>query len=260
MGTQANTASISWTYNLSRNTHLALLNDYVDITLTYDRSLEAIAANEGWSTTVACAFHDHFVLAGPVQDPLNLHSTPTIEEALKAIVNAGRRGRALWQARSDRSATMAKEHSLWERVSLQPWDNAVDKNTWYSTNLKTPADALVVADAAGAYHLTDRSTLLRQTATRTIKNTTVFFEPTSKTDMLLNSCWACHASRTPSKEVERNVQLFLKWLLGEYGQEVVRAFGEAEAGLPFFAKVSDGYCPQLLRGGRPSDGKWMHGL
>lgn len=195
-----------------------------------------------------------------MHDPLRLRNAPNIHEALKIIANAGRKGETVWHARADRSATMVKEHYLWEQIGFQPWNDATDKDIWYFTNLQNPAGALVAADAAGAYHLTDRSTLLRQTAMRTIENTTVFFEPTSSTDVLLNSCWACRASRVSSKEAEEHVDAFLKWLTSEHGQEVVATFGEQEAGLPFFAKVTDGFCPHFLRNGRAHGGKWIGSL
>ena len=152
---------------------------------------------------------------------------------------------------------MVKERSLWERISLQPWSSQGDAKKWYHTNLESPTNALIAADKSGAYLLTDRSTLLRQTARRTITNTTVFFEPTMKDDVLLNSCWASQAAHPPSKEVETDVRRFLDWLMGEVVQALVRSFGQEEAGLPFFARVRDGYCRELLRGGRPKGGEWM---
>ena len=243
---------------MSRNTHLALLLDYVDITLTYDRSLEHTAEAEGWSKTIACVFHDHFVLAGPAADPLGLRNSKDIDQALMTVLKSGRDGQAVWQSRADRSATMVKERSLWDRNGHQPWADDADTKTWYHTNLKSPAEALIAADTVGAYLLTDRSTLLRQTARQTISNTTVFFEPDSENHVLLNSCWACCAPSVPSKEVVAQVQQFLEWLMGSDGQHQVRTFGEDEAGLPFFAAVKDDYCRQLLRLGKPKNGRWIH--
>ena len=192
-----------------------------------------------------------------MNDPLNLHNPPDIDHALQGILVAGGGGAAKWHSRADRSATMVKEHHLWERIGLKPWTNDGDVGEWYKKNVESPANALIAADRAGAYHLTDRSTLLRQTAKQTITKTTVFFEPCIDDDVLLNSCWACRASEAATPEIKQQVDCFLDWLLGDQGQSVVETFGQQEAGLPFFAKVTDGFCKQLLKGGRPLDGRWL---
>ena len=153
---------------------------------------------------------------------------------------------------------MAKERSLWNVLHVEPWMEEETIN-WYRMNYDPPAPALLAADSAGAYHLTDRSTLLRQTAMGKIKDTTVFFEPTSGDDVLLNSCWACCATRPPSDEVGGRVKHFLGWLMGEDGQRVVKGFGEAEVGVPFFATVADGYCRKGLVGGRAEGNRWVEG-
>lgn len=84
---------------------------------------------------------------------------------------------------------MWKERALWEMAEIHPWEDD-EATRWYQTSLLTPADALQGADKAGAYLLTDRSTLLRQTGMQSIKETTVFFEPGKENDVLMNSCYA----------------------------------------------------------------------
>lgn len=244
-------------HNHSRNTQLALHAGSADVALTYERSQEALAQAEGWSVTRGCAFHDHFVLAGPVSDPLGLANSSSLEHALQAIIRGGRSGKAVWHARVDGSATMWKERALWELIHVSPWtDEDTVEETWYQTSTDTPADALIAADKAGAYLLTDRSTLLRQTARRSISGTTVFFEPARADDILLNSCYALTAADAGDEEKAKEVEKFVQWLLGEGGQSVVENFGEDEAGLPFFARASEDFARSALRGGRPEDGKW----
>ena len=122
----------------------------------------------------------------------------------------------------------------------------------------SPSDALVAADAAGAYLLTDRSTLLRQTALQTIRDITVFFEPASPHDVLMNSCNAlipAHAPRKRSAEAAR----FLGYLLSVRGQKVIAAFGREELGgfsLSLFAPAGVEFANSLLRGVVPRKGQW----
>ena len=114
----------------------------------------------------------------------------------------------------------------------------------------------MTADATGAYLLIDRSTLLRQTALQTIRNTTVFFEPTAPDDLLMNSCYAL-TSTNSTTERTATVSHFLDYLFSELGQKVIEDFGRDElGGYPLFAPVKDGFATSLLRGGLPRDGHW----
>lgn len=199
------------------------------------------------------------MIAGPISDPLGLRCFDDINQALKLLLKAGRAGEAKWHARMDSSATMWKERSFWESIGMKPWEDpkATAENGWYQSSLMGPAEALIAADAAEAYLLSDRSTLLRQTAKRAISNTTVFFEPSHPNDVLLNSCFSLYATSPRSQGVREETEVFLKFMMGDEGQRVVEMFGKDEAGLPFFAPVSDKFSKDRLRGGRPQGGKWM---
>ncbi|KAF4309119.1 hypothetical protein GTA08_BOTSDO02851 [Botryosphaeria dothidea] len=243
--------SITWVCNHSSNTQLALFRGYIDLAFTYERDNESLAASEGWSHTAGCVFHDHFCIAGPVSDPAGLRSVTSLGDALRKIAKQN----AVFHSRADGSATMAKERDLWSAAGLRPWDSQ-DAAGWYKTSLDTPADALRRADAAGAYLLTDRSTVLRQTALRTISSTTVFIEPESLQDPLMNSCYALY-STSGAGERFGNVIHFLDYLFSDRGQNVIGSFGRDEAGLPFFATLKEGFAKTTLAGGMPKDGKWM---
>lgn len=243
--------SIEWVCNHSRNTQLALLHDVVDLALTYERDQEDLAASEGWSVTAGCVFHDHFCLAGPSSDPAGLESATSLVEALCKIAKSA----SLFHSRGDSSATMWKERLLWSQGGLEPWKDP-DAATWYKISTHSPTEALTAADAAGAYLLTDRSTLLMQTASKTIYNSTVFFEPTAVNDVLMNSCYALfspHSSAQRAADVARLIQ----YLLSARGQNIVASLGREEVGFPFFARVSDGFAASFLKGGIPREGKWV---
>lgn len=227
-----------------------MLHNHIDLALTYEREQEALAVSEGWSVTAGCVFHDHFCLAGPPHDPANVRSASTIVDALSRIAA----NKAFFHSRADSSATMWKEQSLWTQTGLRPWLD-LEENTWYKTSLFNPAEALIKADAAGAYLLTDRSTLLRQTMLKTISNLTVFVEPREMEDVLMNSCYALY-SPSSSKERAQEVQLLLGYLNSVRGQAVISNFGISEVGLPLFGDVGAGFVRSYLAGGRPSQGKW----
>ncbi|KAG6366695.1 hypothetical protein INS49_000874 [Diaporthe citri] len=250
LGTLCEKRSIFWVCNHSRNTQLALLHGYVDIALTYERDQEDLAASEGWSLTKGCVFHDHFCLAGPLNDPAGVGNATSLSNGLTKIAES----KSLFHSRADTSATMWKERGLWSACNLSPWEGSESRSSddqWYQTSLLSPSEALMKADAAGAYLLTDRSTLLRQVSTGTISNTTVFFEPSAESDVLMNSCYAL-CSPTPSQDTLD----FLGYLFTDRAQDIVGSYGADECGLPLFAAAADGFARTTLKGGRPVRRRW----
>lgn len=245
--------SITWVCNHSRNTQLALLQGHIDVALTYERDQEALATSEGWSRAAGCVMHDHFCLAGPLADPAGVKGAPTLQDALMRIA----KNKALFHSRADASATMWKEHGLWNTCDFRPWERLDDEDisSWYRTSVLSPSEALKGADAAGAYLLTDRSTLLRQVSLGTIARTTVFFEPAAEDDVLMNSCYALC-----SPKANTATTLFVDYLLGDRAQELVESYGRQEAGLPLFAKAAHGFARTPLKGGRPEGSKWVSSL
>jgi tungstate transport system substrate-binding protein len=239
---------IAWVCNHSRNTQLALLNGFIDFALTYERDQESVAETEGWSYTAGCVFHDHFCLAGPLSDPAGLASATSLADAFERIAVTG----SLFHSRADLSATMWKERAIWSLTSRTPWN---DKSSWYKTSVLSPSEALGAADTAGAYFLTDRSTVLRQTGLGNIINSTIFFEPTQPDDILMNSCYALFSPKVDNPQVQH----FFMYLVSPRGQAVIREYGIAKTGLPLFAPIQDGLALTRLRGGRPADGRWVKG-
>ncbi|KAI9666811.1 MAG: hypothetical protein M1831_001587 [Alyxoria varia] len=294
LSTLENSYSISWTHNHSRSTQLALFHNHIDIALTYERGPERVAESEGWSKTAGCAFHDHFVLAGPLEDPAGVFALATssskqeaddeegesgdggavkITEAFKKIA----RSKARFVSRCDGSTTMERERSLWRLCGLEPWkENAEESQEWYRAYTETPSEALMRADREGAYLLTDRSTLLTQVARGTVRNTTVFVEPGDADDSLMNSCYALYSPSVDEDwdSVERGQEVrrgdfaeskektgyrsaFLHYLFSPAGQKVIADFGTKEVGVPFFAPVADGFARTSTVGGRPEAGGWI---
>jgi tungstate transport system substrate-binding protein len=244
--------AIAWICNHSLNSQVALYRDYVDLALTYERDREELAISEGWSLSAGCIFHDHFCLAGPKNDPANIKGAKSVTEAFRRLATR----RVLFHSRADGSATMEKERAFWSSCGLDPWadENAAE---WYHTSLETPAGALKIADQAGAYLLTDRSTVLRQTCLGTISNTTAFLEPTSSDDILMNSGYALYSPFTEG-ETKKAVAHFIEYLLSDRGQDVIGSFGAETCGLPLFASVAEGFARTKLVGGYPRGSKWIY--
>jgi ABC-type tungstate transport system permease subunit len=252
---QPGSASITWVCNHSRNTQLALLQHHIDIALTYERDQEQLAETEGWSKTIGCIFHDHFVLAGPVSDPADIMQQDlSLVEALRLIAAK----KSLFHSRADSSATMWKERGRWQAAGLEPWKDAINE-TWYKQSLHSPAGAVIEASKAGAYLITDRSTLLHQTQLGLVKDMTVFYEPQNEDDVLMNSCYALvSTSQVEGDAAPGERDRFVRYMLSARGQAVVRRFGKVQDGdVESFAVVDDGFARNKMKGGHAVDGRWQ---
>lgn len=195
-------------------------------------------------------FHDHFVLAGPSSDPAGIRHSEDVEAGFSKIQQV----QALFHSRADASATMWKERSIWAKSGTKPWSTP-ETSPWYKESTLSPAEALIAADAAGAYLLTDRSTLLRQTSLGTIHNVTVFLEPDGPDDILINDCYASVASQQGEGR-STHIESFIEYLFGEAGQGLISDFGKLETGHPFFAPLTNKNSFSILAGGLPKNGRW----
>lgn len=225
------------------------MNGFIDLALTYERDQEQISIDEGWAASAGCVFHDHFCLAGPVGDPAGVKNATNLPDAFRRIADA----RTPFLCRADFSATMVKERSIWKSVNLNPW---LKENQWYIQTLYSPSQALEAAASKGAYSLTDRSTLLRQSSKGTVKNLTVFFEPNGSDSILMNSCYALFNPQTPPQR-RKEIDAFLVYMLSQRGQQLIGEYGHREAGLPLFADVASGYAKASITGGQPINRKWL---
>lgn len=223
----------------------------MDIALTYERDQEDIAVKEGWAKNAGCVFHDHFCFAGPERDPANAQGATSIEEAFQKIATA----RCQFHSRADGSATMWKERDIWRRGHREPWKQGSDSQ-WYIQTQYNPANAVTQADAANAYLLIDRSTFLSQVTYGLVSHSTVFFEPTDDTHLLMNSCYALYGTQS-SPAVAKEALSFIQYLKSNRGQEIIANYGKDTAGIPLFASVDERLVRADLTGGKARDGRWM---
>lgn len=251
LATTKTAGRIDWICNHSRNTQIALFRRQIDIALTYERYYEAFAEAEGWSHSHGLVFHDHFVLAGPKSDPAGAFATDDVVQAFKRIAQTKSR----FHSRVDGSATTEKERSIWRRANEAPWEDTDALASWYKTSLFGPAEAVINADKVDAYLLTDRSTLVAQVGMKHIHRLTVFHEPRTPDDILMNSCAVL--SNPIYSDREEQFTPFITWLHSEQAQQVISVFGVKQTSVPLFARVSEDYAKSSIRGGQPVNGRWL---
>jgi len=122
----------------------------VDAVLVHAPDLEAQALKKGHIAEGLCLAENHFLLAGPKEDPAQVRAARDVLEALRRIAQA----QALFVSRGDRSGTHLKELELWRRAGLSP------RKPWYLESGAGMAQTLVLAAEKGAYTLTDLATFL----------------------------------------------------------------------------------------------------
>jgi ABC-type tungstate transport system permease subunit len=227
---------IEWVINHSRHTQIALLGDIVQVGLTYEPEWEDIGIAEGWAERVTMAFHDRFILVGPVSNPANVTAGADIKVAMREIATHGEKSRAagghqeaLFHSRGDGSATHYKELQLWGLCGI---DLAYAKS-WRRRIPLTPYEALRRADQDEAYAITDRATFLTARKDGVVSNLQVYVEDGKH---LINPCAALINTKAPRNSLARE---FAHWLASEEAQGIIENFGKKwRLQLPIFAPKS----------------------
>ena len=128
----------------------------VDAVVVHAPDLEGEALARGRIAQGLCLAENHFLLAGPEEDPARVGE---VLEAFRRIAQA----QALFVSRGDRSGTHLKELELWRRAGIAP------KGPWYLESGAGMAQTLVLAAEKGAYTLTDPATFLTTGKKRGLK-------------------------------------------------------------------------------------------
>ena len=123
-----------------------------DLLLTHAPSAEQALVDDGIARRRTPFMENHFVIAGPADDPAGVANTVTPDAALQAIAAA----KAGWVSRDDDSGTHKREVALWKAAGLSPdaaWSGFVRTGSGMGLSLQ-------VAGEKRAYILSDIGTYL----------------------------------------------------------------------------------------------------
>lgn len=123
-----------------------------DLLLTHAPDAEQALVDEGIVRRRTPFMENHFVIAGPSEDPAGVGSAPSPEAAIAAIVAQG----APWVSRADDSGTHKREQALFRAAGLDPdhrWPGLVRTGSGMGLSLQ-------VAGQRRAYVLSDIGTFL----------------------------------------------------------------------------------------------------
>lgn len=138
-----------------------------DLGISYVPAAEQVAAEQGIidpKTGYYYLFRDHFIIAGPLENPAGVNDTMNATTIFAKIYQAGELNTAKtaiptrFLTRYDKSATNLKESTLWLGIGQVPW--GLPYSTWYHQFPAFPIQALSTASLLKEYTLTDRGTFL----------------------------------------------------------------------------------------------------
>ncbi|KAF3050795.1 hypothetical protein E8E11_010834 [Didymella keratinophila] len=138
-----------------------------DLGISYVPQAEQLAAQQGIisaQTGYYYFFRDHFIIAGPSENPTGVNDSMSATTIFAKIYQAGELNTAKtpvptrFLTRYDKSATNPKESTLWLGIGQVPW--ALPYSTWYHQFPAFPIQALSTVSLLKEYTLTDRGTFL----------------------------------------------------------------------------------------------------
>ncbi|KAF1916716.1 extracellular solute-binding protein family 1 [Ampelomyces quisqualis] len=172
--------SIGWVLSDTTFTIKNLQSGEADLGISYLPDAEKLAGDQGiidYQRGRYYLFRDHFIIAGPPENPAGVNSTMDATTIFAKIYQAGELNNAKtavptrFLTRYDKSATNLKESYLWLGIGQVPW--SLPYSNWYHQYPAFPIQALSAANLLKEYTLTDRGTFLSLQQTQPSLNTTM---------------------------------------------------------------------------------------
>jgi tungstate transport system substrate-binding protein len=217
---------------ISRGTGLAIKlaqDGDADMILVHAPSKELPFLTQGYGVCRKIIAYNFFAIVGPKADPAEIQGLTTLE-ALTKIVEAGRKGQAMWVSRGDESGTHIKEKELWRTANFT-WEDLRSEANWYVEAPKGMGGTLILASERFAYTLTDMGTYLSHSTSSLITLKLLI----SQEKELLNvySAIAVNQTRYPHTNFDGAIN-FTKFLVSDEGQQLIGKYGKDEYGQPLF--------------------------
>lgn len=185
-----------------------------DVLLVHAPAAESVFVARGHGTERREVMYNDFVLVGPPTDPAGVRGR-SVMEALSLIASAT----APFVSRGDDSGTHKREQALWRSAGLSP------SGAWYLSTGQGMGEVLRIASERRAYTLTDRGTYLFLGRELDLE---VLVEGGQE---LLNTYGVIPVAASPRL---RGAELFMEWITGPEGQELIGRYGVERFGQRLF--------------------------
>ncbi|MEM7222901.1 MAG: substrate-binding domain-containing protein [Pseudomonadota bacterium] len=187
-------------------------NGDADVLLIHHRPSEEAFVAEGFGVARHDVMYNDFVLIGPKDDPAGIAGQSDAAGALANIAAA----KSPFVSRGDDSGTHKKERGLWQAAGSDP---AGASGTWYREAGAGMGATLNIAQAMGAYSLSDRATWAafanRGDLAILLEGDPALFNPYGV--ILVNEARHPHVK-------SKDGQALVDWLISERGQATIGAF------------------------------------
>ncbi|MCL2234983.1 MAG: substrate-binding domain-containing protein [Defluviitaleaceae bacterium] len=185
-----------------------------DVMLVHARALEDEFVADGYAERRYDIMYNDFVVLGPIGGAIS-HNTP-IEQSFMQILS----GNLPFISRGDNSGTHVRELDVWADLGLDPTGN-----TNYFETGQGMGDSITMAMEMDAFILSDRATWYNRADHG---NLTIV---TEGSENLLNPYGIMIVA---SSDQQAGARIFVDWMIGARGQELIGQFGLEEFGAPLF--------------------------
>ncbi len=188
-----------------------------DVVLVHSRQLELAFINSTYGIHRIGVMYNDFIIIGPADDPAKINGLENATEAFQRIAEEGRKGKAIFISRADKSGTNILELSIWDALGISPSSKT---QRWYLEAGAGMGAVLRMANEKKAYTLTDRASW------SSFKNQLPNLVIHVKGDVILLNPYALILVN-PEKHYQRNYMGALalaKWIISDEGQNLIANF------------------------------------
>ena len=183
-----------------------------DVVFVHAKSAEEKFLAEGQGVKRFPVMYNDFVLIGPKSDPAGIKGSKDVGKALATIKDK----QADFISRGDNSGTHVAELALWKASGI---DIEQNKGPWYKSIGQGMGAALNIANAMGAYTLSDRATWIA------FKNKGDMLIAVEGDHKLFNQygVMPVNPARFPHVKAADG-QRFIDWLISPEGQQTIASY------------------------------------
>lgn len=192
----------------------------VDVVLVHVPGLEREFVEQGYGIERMTFMTNHFLIAGPEDDPAGISEATSAPDAFNRIAGA----EATFVSRGDDSGTHTRELQIWAETEYEPSGDM----GWYNAVGRGMGGTLLTADELGAYTLVDGATFVAMGDE--VSALVALFEAGSDESgddsMLINpySVIAVNPERHEHTNIE-NARTFIAWLREDETRERIAGYG-----------------------------------
>jgi tungstate transport system substrate-binding protein len=199
-----------------------------DMILVHAPGRELKFLEDGYGVNRKILAYNFFTIVGPLDDPAGIEGLDP-EQAMKTLVEVGRKDEAIWVSRGDDSGTHSKERTLWNMIGLEASD--LGEEPWYIEAGTGMGKTLQIAEERQGYTLSDMGTYLKYQDGGLVS--LELMVETGSSFINVYSAIVMNPDTIPTVEYE-SAMTFIEFLASKKGQDIFSTFGLDSYGMNLF--------------------------